>query len=224
MNYRILRQLAIDARQHDIMALEALRSVYDGYLPWSNSALRPAAIQIVLNDILLNRRRIVVEFGTGISTVYIAEMVSRCGAKLVTVDNNEAWQHRVGDWMRSGAKSVTEFVHAPLVAPYEDSGAEWYDSSIVEAALGRCGPVDLVIFDGPPAYMKGKELSRMPGLSAVSPFLSPQATIILDDITRSGEQEVARAWSIQLGRDCRVMAVEAGVAIWVMGEGFNITY
>jgi hypothetical protein len=48
-------------------ALETLRPLLDagGYLPWSEWALRPAALAAVCNEIVLAGRREIVELGSG---------------------------------------------------------------------------------------------------------------------------------------------------------------
>src|SRR4051812_25558744 len=45
---------------YDTFALVALQEFALGYVPWSQSAIRPSALVCVLNDIKVNRRRMIV--------------------------------------------------------------------------------------------------------------------------------------------------------------------
>ncbi|HEY3755549.1 MAG TPA: class I SAM-dependent methyltransferase [Opitutaceae bacterium] len=224
MNYASLNSDAGLALQHDILAFQAISRICDRFLPWTSSALRPAAVQIALNDILVNRRRMVVELGSGISTVFIAGMIAEQGGQLISVEHERDWIEQVRSWLTPKQRAVTTFVHAPLVArPFQNETAVWYDSSFVGKLIADAPAIDLLLIDGPPAYQQPHCLNRGPALDVLRPYLAASAAILLDDINRSGEQCVARTWSDQLGCEFRNLAVEAGIALWTLGSGNNIS-
>jgi predicted O-methyltransferase YrrM len=225
MKYEALAENAAVAMQYDLLAMAAIARVYDRYVPWSNASLRPAAIQITLNEILLNRRKVVVELGCGISTAFMSAAVASLGGHLVAIDHEPNWITQVQTWLEPDAAAGTTFVHAPLADhAYADGSVRWYDAEIVATALKEVGPVELVVIDGPPAYLPGHHLARGPALHVLKPYLAPSAAVILDDLNRPGEQQIARDWSSLLGTEHRDLTVEAGVARWHLGSAFNVSY
>ena len=91
-------------------ALEILRPLLDagGYLPWSEWALRPAALAAVCNEIVIADRREVVELGSGVSTVVLGRLLGQRGGRLSSVEHDPAWAgvvrgllERTGSAMRS---------------------------------------------------------------------------------------------------------------------------
>ena len=222
MRYSSLSEHAGLAMQYDLLALHALRDVCPQYIPWSDAALRPAAIQIAVNEIALNKCKVVVEFGCGISTLFLTERLSREGGHLVSFDHDAQWISELSSRLTAAQRNVVTFILAPLVAStYEETVIDWYDSDVVHGALANLKLVDLVLVDGPPAYQKKFCLNRGPAIHHLRPVLAPNAAILLDDIHRQGEQHIANRWSELLGQQYRALTIEAGVAFWRLGLGFN---
>jgi predicted O-methyltransferase YrrM len=222
MRYSSLSDRAGLAMHYDLLALQALQNTYAQFVPWSDSALRPAAIQIAVNEVVLNQRKVTVEFGSGISTLFLAEMLSRGGGRLISIDHDVRWIAELQTRLTPAQRRTVTFIHAPL-APmnYEDVAVDWYHSQTVGEALKEVESIDLVLVDGPPAYQKEFCLNRGPALQHFRPALAPAAAILLDDINRPGEQHIASRWSQSLGKQHRTLTVEAGVALWRLGDGFN---
>ncbi|RWO97374.1 class I SAM-dependent methyltransferase [Mesorhizobium sp.] len=166
------------------------------YLPWSDASLLPSALQVVLNEIEINARKTVAEFGSGISTIYIAQILSRLGGRIVSFETDPEWATFVEN--RLAALNLSEFatvVRAPLgPCTLSKNGLSWYDQSIVAAAVQDLS-IDCVVVDGPPAYKTGYELARYPALPAIEANLAHDYAVFLDDIHRLGEQEVLRLWA-----------------------------
>ena len=59
--------------------MQILAPLTTAYQPWSIFAIRPSGLVKVLNEIVINRRRCIVECGGGISTVYIAKLLQQQG-------------------------------------------------------------------------------------------------------------------------------------------------
>ena len=105
-----INQSAADAR-----AAVELAKMGVPYLPWPASAIAPSALLSILNDIEINGRRNIVEFGCGISTVYMAMVAKRTGARIISFDDNPAWAAIVRGWIdRIEAAAHCEIVIAPL--------------------------------------------------------------------------------------------------------------
>ncbi|HEY3755265.1 MAG TPA: class I SAM-dependent methyltransferase [Opitutaceae bacterium] len=167
---------------------------------------------------MINHRRRILEFGSGISTVFLAAMVAQMGGLIISVDHQAAWQAQVREWLSVRSREAIRFVCAPLQT---DSGEGWYDRSLVDRALEDFGPVDLVLFDGPPAHEECRKYSRRPGLPAVRKHIGATATVALDDIGREGERQIALEWSQLLGTPCLNLSVKAGLALWHLGPSWN---
>jgi predicted O-methyltransferase YrrM len=177
-------------RLDDLRALELLRPLLPPvYLPWTDAAIRPAALAAVCNDVVVRRRRVVVELGSGITTVVLSRLLAGVGGRLVTIEHDERWLAVVDGLVRAaGTGGTVHLHHAGLVGG-------WYDRAVVAGALADApGPVDLLLVDGPPAWRPGTELARWPAAQVFAPHLAPDATVVLDDVHRPGEQEIVRHW------------------------------
>jgi len=181
--------------------------------------MRPAGLVIVLNDIVLNGRRRVVELGSGISTVLLARLLCQRpplgGFRVAAVEHDVRWVQWVTEQLdREGTGSDVVVVHAPLAPhPRAEPGLSWYDDAALTAGLRtalRGDPIDLLLVDGPPAYSAGHALARYPALPVLRGWLAPDATVVLDDAERPGEQEVLRRWERETGFD---FDRRAGVAV-----------
>jgi predicted O-methyltransferase YrrM len=195
----------------DLEALAALRPLLDagGYLPWQEAALRPAALAVVCDEIVLASRREILELGSGVSTIVLARLARERGGRITSVEHDPAWAAFVrGELEREDLTGVARLVEAPLERhPLALDDAPWYAESVI-ADLPTA--IDLLLVDGPPGYSEGMERCRYPALPALESRLVPGAMMILDDATRPGEREILERWS-ELGWEFGVREAE-GVA------------
>lgn len=215
-----INQSAADAR-----AAVELAKMGVPYLPWPASAIAPSALLSILNDIEINGRRNIVEFGCGISTVYMAMVAKRTGASIISFDDNPAWAAIVREWIdRIEAAAHCEIVIAPL-GPNDHAvdGNHWYDQAVVADRLAEV-TVDLVLVDGPIAYTQEKRLARYPALPNISARLGDRCAIFLDDIRRSGEQEIAERWARQFDLTFEHHPGRGGYAKAVRGDAFYAAF
>jgi predicted O-methyltransferase YrrM len=180
----------------DVEALALLRPLLDagGYLPWQEAALRPAALAVICDEIVLADRREVVELGAGISTVLLARLLREREGRITSVEHDPAFAAFVrGQLAREGLTDVARLVEAPLERhPLALDDAPWY----AEAAIAELPTeIDLLLVDGPPGYDEGMERSRYPALPALEPRLAPAAIVVIDDATRPGEREILERWA-----------------------------
>lgn len=184
-----LGRAAADAE--DAKALQALSSLPGAFLPWSRSSMRPSAIVAIVSDMVVNERRVILECGSGNSTVFAARALSQQGqdGHIHSLDHDAGWtrvtaaaiaREHLGRWA-----SVT---HAPL-------RGGWYDVDMLPDLDG----IELLVVDGPPAYAPGTETARQPALEVLWERLAPGATVILDDSWRAGERRVLAAWQRRYG-------------------------
>ncbi len=182
----------------DGVALTALSPFLQEYTPWTSASLRPSALQMVINDIVLNNHVTVVECGAGVSTLVISRLLQKLGGKLYSLEHDAIWRERIMTRLENeGLQHTASIIHAPLEALAEH-GTGWYRTSAVLDAIPHSG-IDLLLIDGPPAYKPEESQSRHPVLPLLWDRLSKDATIFLDDVGREGERIVIDRWEKEFG-------------------------
>lgn len=193
-----------DRESRAVLLLQDLLRDY-GFIPVSSSAMSFESILTICNDIVLNDRRSVIEFGSGLSTLVIASLVHREGRsrRFVSVEGNAAWHGIIARFLReAGTADAVELIHAPVV-PHRlaVAGNTWYDLEAAGDTI-RSSTFDAVIVDGPEAHAAGTELSRYPALPFLREHLHRERCfVLLDDAQRAGEKEVCRRWKAEYGVD-----------------------
>lgn len=200
---RVKKSSSIDRRhvtnsiRHMTSEVEALLQIFgrfpDTNLPmpptggWAIDALSLAHLISLVQD---KRPRLVVELGSGTSTVWLGYVCRSIGAKLVTFDHlQEYLQKTQASVARHGLEDVVECRYAPL-RPVEcsDTTFQWYAPD----AFDDLSEIDLLLVDGPPAATGPR--ARYPALPKLHAKLSEAATIVLDDAHRPDEAGILSKW------------------------------
>ncbi len=158
-------------------------AVAELWLAWGNPHWSATTEMLDTIAVLAMRpsTRVVLECGSGISTVVLGIIAEATGARVISLEADGAWVERMAKLLERLRIRSVELRHAPLV--HGDS-ADWYD----RAALGDVAKVDLFLCDGPPGDTRG---GRAGALGPVLPLLSPHAVIVVDDVHRAPELELA---------------------------------
>src|SRR5918997_788078 len=209
----------------DILAMHVLAPLSTSYLPWTISAMRPSVLVAVPNEIALNGRRSIVELGAGISTWYIARLLRQVGGHLTTVEHDDRWADQVESRLaQEGLSDMASVVRAPLApvsARWPGEDADWYDrGKIYEALDGR--RIDLLIVDGPPAFSTDRAHARYPAVPVLAPLLAEDHAVVLDDIDRTGEQEIVDVWERDFGITFERRVMDGGIAISHSKAALNV--
>lgn len=186
----------------DVLAMNYLAPLAGQYFPWSAYALRPSGLVKILNQILIYRHLTIVECGGGASTLYIARLFQRNGISghLYCIEHSLEWldflQERLA---QENLESYVTLIHAPLKScELSLENLDWYDTEKIRQQFSASQKIDCLLVDGPPAYLPGMQFARFPALPFFQAQLAPNATVVLDDINRSGEQEILRRWQALL--------------------------
>lgn len=192
------------------------------YLPWSAAAMRPSAVATIVNDVIANRRRSVVEFGAGISTLYIARSIRANGGQIVSFDDDPEWTDIVNKLLvEAGLSDVGRVIYAPLGScEYVLGGLSWYDRDTVARVTAGL-TFDLMLADGPKAYETGKGLARYPAYLVVRDQMAKSSVCILDDIDRPGEREILQRWKSLAGEDTETRLTKFGIGMMYKGRAFT---
>lgn len=178
----------------DQMAVTKLGSLLDG-LPLTSSSLRPSTLLAIVNDLSLNQRTNVVEFGSGISTVVLARKIAidNLNCNVLSIDESDDWSRQVNEWIGVEREPSARSVVAPL-RKSRNSESVWYDLSKVQ--LPR--HIDLVVVDGPSTVNQALMRPRRYAAHAVSDHLASSFGILIDDVHRKQESEDVQLWADML--------------------------
>ena len=164
-------------------------------LPASSFSMRAANLEALADILLRHRPRLVVELGSGLSTLLIANRFKTAGngGRLVAFEHDERWAELCRYYLlANGLDGIAEIRTVPLTRR-SALGCEvpWYDLPTAPSDLDR---IDLLVVDGPPAGDPRHAAARAPALEVFYPRLSPEARVFLDDTDRTGERAVVDAW------------------------------
>jgi len=179
----------------DIYSMAILQPLLFGYpyLPFNGGALRPICITYILNEIIINHRQSILEFGSGLSTIIMARLIkkNKLKANIITVEHNEEWAKILKKYLED--EDLLQFVKIVRVDLKEidtSLGAVyWYDYYKVSNIIKEM-KFDLIIIDGPPANNSNIKFSRLPALEKLDNSFKSDYCLVLDDVNRKGEQQL----------------------------------
>ncbi len=207
-------QLAAQLRQQQAMlnlfALAPVRDVVPTMGGWAASA---DVVALLVSELLRIRPSLVVECGSGVSTLWLALAIDQHGldCRIVSLDHDPHFAEQTRRSLRShGVERHVEVRDAPLVSSdLPGHTTAWYDRS----ALNGLEDIGLVFVDGPPDATG--PLVRYPAVPLLAPLLAPTATVVLDDLIRPGEKEVVARWRLQLPDfDCQLLPLQKSAAVF----------
>jgi len=142
-------------------------------------------LNLVTDHIFEHRPKLVIEFGTGASTLILARALQQAGGgTLISFDQHAHFVDSTRQWLADyGLKADLRAV--PLRASPAGWPGLWYDHGALPSGI------DLMLIDGPPWSVH--PMTR--GAAAILfDSISPGGTVMLDDAARPGERFIARRW------------------------------
>jgi predicted O-methyltransferase YrrM len=171
--------------------LEALQNL-NAVLPTSDVlpatrgwAASPDLLLTLVDLVITERPSLIVECGSGASTLWLALALRRSG-----IDHDPVFAGKTRDFLaRHDVLDLAEVRDAPLESFSLDGETySWYARTAWEDLAG----IDLLFVDGPPAATGHQ--ARYPALPLLNKSLSPIATIVLDDLIVPDMREVLPRW------------------------------
>jgi predicted O-methyltransferase YrrM len=182
-------------------------------LPFGGAAIDPDfAVHLV--QILNSRRpRLVVELGSGVSTVLCALVLREHGSgRIVSIEHDPVYAQATRERLATfHLEQVAEVRNAPLSEVDVDGRSwRWYDRSVFLDLEN----IDLLVVDGPPGWLHTQ--ARFPALPVLIDRMSSNAAILLDDAGRQDEKSIIEDWLKRWPNLSRVdLPSEKGTALLV---------
>ena len=174
------------------------------FTPMTTWSISPSTILHVLNDISINQPKNIIEFGSGISTIYIAKLIklNKLKVKFFVVESDNTWIDQMKKELKlNDLENFIEFIHAPIVKISNDltykNQTTWYDIKILKSILGDIKYFDLILVDGP--IGSSSSFARYSAIPFLFNKISNNCRIYLDDVDRKDEKEITKQWEIKLG-------------------------
>lgn len=181
----------------DVFGMELLRSLTGSFVVpplFTASALRPICLAMIINDLVINNRRVVLELGSGITTLYLAKAMKTYGidGHIYSVDENKDWLKYIQSQLeKEGIDYMVTLIEAPA-EQYEEG--RWYSLEDLNEKVPKDLKIDSLVIDGPTAYGAGQGGNRYLGFPYFSKFLNERCFIYLDDTDRQGETLILKKW------------------------------
>ena len=199
--FETVRRVEADTRKElkqTFRQLEALQNL-NAVLPTSDVlpatrgwAASPDLLLALVNLVITERPSLIVECGSGASTLWLALALRRFGidGRIIALDHDPVFSGRTRDFLaRHDVLDLAEVRDAPLESFSLDGETySWYARTAWEDLAG----IDLLFVDGPPAATGHQ--ARYPALPLLNKSLSPIATIVLDDLIVPDMREVLPRW------------------------------
>lgn len=202
-NYNKMEMLK-EQQEKEIYCRLLLNNLFEGYehLPITKSSMSFFAIAMITNDIMINGRRTILEFGSGLSTILIARLIKKNNipCTIYTIEHDKTWFDLLNTILtKENTIENVISIHAPLNSSKKSKNdLKWYNEDSLLNGLPENILFDLVIIDGPPAHEKSKTLSRYPAIPFVSNKLNKSFSVYVDDASRNGEREIINYWKNEL--------------------------
>lgn len=179
---------------------------------WASS---PDVLVRLHTHIMETKPKVIIEFGSGASTLVIADALSQNGTgKLFSIESSEYYgaqtlsqlqQNHLQDWvdLRIGELETWDAEH--INSEDANKPSLWYPKSLVKNIKN----IDLIWVDGPPGNTC--LYSRYPALPALFDQLSSRIEVWMDDTVRNEERDICENWAKKYGFDVHYYPLEKGL-------------
>ncbi|WP_018915556.1 class I SAM-dependent methyltransferase [Vreelandella zhanjiangensis] len=185
--------------------------------PLRGWAASPDFLLKLHSHILNTRPYNVVEFGSGASTIVIADALRQNGVgRLLSMEHSQFYANQTISSLRSEClNSWVDIRISNLVAwngfhineRADMKPSMWYQKELLTDVQN----ISLVVVDGPPASTC--QYARYPALLALENHLSDDVQIWMDDASRKEEKVICQKWAEDYGFNFELLSLEKGLGI-----------
>lgn len=168
---------------------------FERIIPITSWSLSPSKILFLINEILLNNRKKIIEFGSGFSTYVIAKLIQKNNLDIVfySIESDMRYYELVKEMLiEEELLRHVELLFAPLgdsSMAYKSEMTTWYSKDKLETLDLK--DIDLIIVDGP---VGGSKYIRYHAVPFLKKSISENFCIFLDDTDRNEEREIIEDW------------------------------
>jgi predicted O-methyltransferase YrrM len=162
--------------------------------PMGRWAVSPDFARILVDVVLERTPGLVVELGSGVSTLLCAYCLEKNGTgAIVSVEHeNEFVRATTENISKHRLDQFARVIHAPLRdITLRNRIYKWYDKDLLLPKIAS-QKVDVLIVDGPPA--KTGDEARYPAVPVLFDLLADEAIVLVDDAGRQEERATVRRW------------------------------
>lgn len=164
-------------------------------LPTTSMSLQSFTVNWVVNEILINKPKFIVELGAGTSTQILAQLFTLApqeGREMISIEENEEWVNYVSQKIKEdGNYDQLEVRH---VDRKNGPGGYWYNEELLDQILaGR--QIDLLIVDGPSVLSAQQKADRARCFHYFKDKMSANSILFIDDANRKPEYTVLQEWA-----------------------------
>ena len=191
------------------------------YLPFTTSSLKFRLLACLANDVVVNNRKSVLEFGSGISTILIARLfkLNTIQGTITSIDESAEWQNIIKSILaQEELLNYVHFIHAPMDKSANENQSFEYNNSIVLAEINE-KKFDLVLVDGPSAWQNTNIMSRSSNSKFILKNLAENYTIFIDNSDRPGETALTQKLASEL--KIKILHLDPTFVALVKGQHFN---
>jgi hypothetical protein len=177
-------------------------------------ALTADAAAVLAREVSIRLPRIVVELGSGVSTVLVGRLLQQRGSgRIYSIEHDVAWAAETRRLVSAaGLDSFVAVLDAPLIDHH--IGEERFNWYALPDVVRQLDAVDLLIVDGPPQRTDPDGLPRYPALPLFADKLSQNAAVFVDDASRPAETETVQLWLERFpGWEARWIATVPGTCL-----------
>lgn len=154
--------------------------------------ITPELGSVYINEILQQEPRLIVEAGSGTSTIFSGMTCRKLGkGKVLALDHDAEYSEQTRQMIKNyQLEDWCEVKHCPLKV-YDIDGQKysWYDIEHLELADSS---IDMLLVDGP--FEKANKLARYPAYPLLKSKLSEKLVLVVDDAARPDEAKMVDLW------------------------------
>jgi predicted O-methyltransferase YrrM len=165
-----------------------------GHPPQDEYAIAWQGMQFLARLVEVVRPRRVIEFGSGCSTVVLAELVRRCGGRVLSFDHKRKFARRSAAVLSErGLDQIAKVVRRPLTL--RRYGLKLLPAyNIYWEQIQDFTACEVAFVDGPPGW-----IGREPTLYELFPRMALGGWIVVDDTNRRSERRWLETWRAAFG-------------------------
>lgn len=191
--------------QNQLWATQKLQSLFpeSNYIPQTGWSMTPQAIMHCLNIITIKSSKSIIEFGSGVTTFYIAKLlqIQNKPIKFYSIESDEVWFNQIQEELKKiGLSEYVELVYSPLTHITSElkfkNQEKWYNTDLITKVIEKETHFDFVLVDGP--FGGSTPYARYTAMPYLRDKTNKETTWLLDDTNRDMEKQIINEWEREL--------------------------